>query len=124
MVVLGLGKNLLFKSVLAHCEILPLSRKLFTEKGVKFKFSAQGQDLAPFLAMGLNSKYVPSEIKLPFKRIALNKLSDEINLYLKAVAVFRILQLLSKNGLFLQITCFVQFFLNGSLKLFPVPMRN
>ena len=98
-------------------------KKFFTLKCGKFKLSAQGQDLAPFLAMGPNSKYVPSEIKLPL-RIALNKLSDEINLYLKAVAVFSILQLLSKNGLFHQITCFVQFFLNGSLKLFPVPMRN
>ena len=65
-----------------------------------------------------------SEIKLPLIIALKNKLSDEINPYLKAVAVFNILQLLSKNGLFHQITCFMQFFLNGSLKLFPVPMRN
>jgi hypothetical protein len=61
--------------------------------------------VAPVLAMGPNSKYVPSEIKLPL-RIALNKLSDEINLYLKAVAVFSILQLLSKNGLSQWFKCY------------------
>ena len=38
--------------------------KLFNEKGKKFKFSAQGRDLAPFVGNGTKVK-IPSEIKPP-----------------------------------------------------------
>jgi hypothetical protein len=41
-----------------------LNSKLFTEKGKKFKFSAQGRDLTPFV--GNRSKVkIHFEIKLP-----------------------------------------------------------
>ena len=49
-----------------RCQISPLSRKfeyLFSEKGGKFKLSAQGQDLAPFVGDGTRVKIL-SEIKL------------------------------------------------------------
>ena len=45
--------------------------KLFTEKCGKFKFSAQGRDLAPFVGNGTKVK-MPSEIKPPLKKILLN----------------------------------------------------
>ena len=40
--------------------------KLFTVKGGKFKFSAQGRDLALFVDNGTKVK-IPSDIKLPLR---------------------------------------------------------
>ena len=47
------------------CQNSPLSRKfekLFTEKGGKFEFSAQGEELAPFVGNVTKVK-IPSEVK-------------------------------------------------------------
>ena len=49
------------------CHITPLS-KLLTVMGAKFKFSAQGSDLAPFIGNGTKVKN-PSEIKAPLNEM-------------------------------------------------------
>ena len=65
--------------------------KLFNEKGKKFKLSAQGRDLAPFIGNGTKVK-ITSEIKLSLESSCQSKTLTEKKCFALARTFFYILE--------------------------------